>query len=479
MQIIETDKHRSPDRASLDLLLRACRDAALEDEHFKLISIALQCKHMDPLAVLDSIADPAERHFYLEQPNEGIALAGADAVLLAEFSGAHRFAAAQEWARKILEHTIALGDLDHPFAGPHFFCGFAFADEAGGGTPPFAPATVMVPRWQVGRRGWDSVAVANIRVDPDADLEELSARVWAAYNKFVGFDYSATPDPEPNQLLAVADTEPAGAYQARVHKALASIAAGHYAKVVLARTVDLQFAQPFQSLHTVARLRTDFPGCHIFSFTNGAGAAFFGASPERLLQANQGNVQTVAIAGSEPRGQSLQQDARLARGLLTSRKDLHEHQLVVESIERRLAEVGAKQVTRGRPDLIQLSNVQHIITPIEAQLPEGCHALHAVEVLHPTPAVGGTPREPARDAIRALEPFDRGLYAGVLGWFDFRGDGDFIVGLRSALAVGHNVRLYAGAGIVEGSDPEKELRETEAKLQAVRQSIRGALDTHC
>lgn len=471
MQIIETDRHRSPDRESLDLLLQACRDEAVEDNHFKLISVAIQCKHMDPLAVLDSIADASERHFYLEQPNEGIALAGADAVLLAEFSGADRFARARDWARDVLQHTIALGDLDHSFAGPHFFCGFTFADAANPATAPFAPATVMVPRWQVGRRGWDSVAVANIRVDPDADLTELSNRVWAAYSKFNSFDYSTAPAPLPNPLLQLADPEPAGAYQNRVRSALDAIARGDYAKVVLARTLDLQFERPFHSLHTVARLRTDFPGCHIFSFTNGRGAAFFGASPERLLQIRAQRLQTVAIAGSEPRGHNLQQDARLARGLLTSQKDLHEHQLVVESIERRLAELGAGAITRGRPDLIQLANVQHIITPIEARLPVDCHALSAVAAMHPTPAVGGTPRAPACAAIGRLEPFDRGLYAGVLGWFDFRGDGDFIVGLRSALAAGGCVRLYAGAGIVQGSDPDKELRETDAKLQAVRQTI--------
>ncbi|MCD8481525.1 MAG: isochorismate synthase [Verrucomicrobia bacterium] len=471
MQFIDTDRHRNPDRDSLLLLLRACRDEAEEDNHFKLISIAINCSHMDPLAVLDSIADSSERHFYLEQPNDGVALAGADAVLLGTFEGESRFDSARRWAEDVLDHTVVLGDLQHPFSGPHFFCGFTFADVGRSANAPFAPATVMVPRWQVGRLGWDSVAVANIRVDADSDPVQLADRVWSAYNKFKGFDYNSAPSVTAKASVQSAQPEDPLAYQERVSKALESIRAGLYAKIVLARTVELHFDRTFESLSTVADLRTDYPGCHVFSFTNGAGAAFFGASPERLLRIRDHSLQTVAIAGSEPRGDSVQQDARLARGLLTSRKDLHEHQLVVDSIERRLRKVGATAIQRGKPDLIQLSNVQHIVTPITAIVPETCHPLAAVAEMHPTPAVGGTPRAPACAAIPLLETFDRGLYAGVLGWFNHRGDGDFIVGLRAALAQASTVTLYAGAGIVEGSDPAKEFLETEAKLRAVWQTI--------
>jgi menaquinone-specific isochorismate synthase len=163
----------------------------------------------------------------------------------------------------------------------------------------------------------------------------------------------------------------------------------------------------------------------------------------------------------------------LARGLLHSAKDTHEHGLVLESILRRLARAGIADAVAGRPRVRQLPNVQHLCTPVEAQIPTGSELLRIVGELHPTPAVGGTPREEAVAHLRELEPFDRGLYAGALGWVDHRGDGDFLVGIRSALMQDDSARLYAGAGIVDGSDPAAELAETELKMRALREALLG------
>ena len=180
---------------------------------------------------------------------------------------------------------------------------------------------------------------------------------------------------------------------------------------------------------------------------------------------------TEAIAGSAPRGDSAGEDARHARALLESAKDLHEHACVRDSILRRLACCGLVGRAEPEPRLLQLANVQHLRTAIEAEISPEVHLLDVVAELHPTPAVGGTPRESAVPKIGDLESFDRGLYAGVIGWFNHLNEGEMIVGLRSALIEGKVARLFAGAGIVRGSQAERELGETAIKLRAVRDAL--------
>jgi menaquinone-specific isochorismate synthase len=164
----------------------------------------------------------------------------------------------------------------------------------------------------------------------------------------------------------------------------------------------------------------------------------------------------------------------LAHALLRSEKDLREHRLVLESIARRLAQLGMPVDTAARPTLRRLANVQHLATAVSVPLPEGVRLLDALAVLHPTPAVGGTPREAAIAAIRGLEGFPRGLYAGALGWMNGRGGGEFFVGIRSALIEGCHARVYAGAGIVAGSMPEQEFAETELKFAALVDALVAA-----
>ena len=218
-------------------------------------------------------------------------------------------------------------------------------------------------------------------------------------------------------------------------------------------------------------LRQRYPGCYAFSVANGRGQSFIGASPERLVRVAGGRMHTEALAGSAPRGLSASEDATLARGLFNSEKDQREHRLVLEAIARRVADLGIKLEHAAQPRLLALANVQHLHTPVSADLPTGVHILDLLARLHPTPAVGGVPREAALHAIPQLESFARGLYAGPIGWVDHRGGGEFFVGLRSALIDGHTATAYAGAGIVAGSTPENEMAETELKFRALLEAV--------
>ncbi len=475
MQIIPSSMLPERDEGALRSFLEGCREAAREKGHFQIASISLAVRHIAPLAVLESIYEPEELHFYIERASDEEALAGAEAVVEARFNGPDRFEQVKAFSDEILENTIAVGDLSEPFTGPHFFTAFAFDDCVAEGSA-FPAATVFLPRWQVSRSKGKYGAVANLRIDPDTDVDLLVARVWGAYSKFGAFDYTSEEgalqaQPEPK---VVSRTELAPDHYAQaVEAALAEIRSGAYEKIVLARGVELKADKAWQPLNALNRLRERFSGCFTFSYGGGQAGSFMGATPERLLQIRDGHLLTEAIAGSAPRGATAGEDAKYARGLLESVKDQHEHAYVRDSIIRRLANLGVEAKAEAAPRLLPLANVQHLRTPIKAEVGETVHLLDMLSDMHPTPAVGGTPREAAVPRIKDLERIDRGLYAGVVGWFNHLNEGEMVVSIRSALIEGDSARLYAGAGIVEGSDPDKEMRETEMKLHALLDVLVG------
>lgn len=456
---------------ALQAFLGECRAAAVRDGHAKLVSISLAVDALDPLAVLESIFEPGEPHFYAERPALATAIAGAEVALAHEARGPERFAEVQRWVADTLDHAIAVGDVAAPFGGPHFFAGFTFHDEVEPGEP-FPAAFAFVPRWQVALAGSTTTAVANLLVAPDADLTALALRVWRAHRKFRGFgfqegvegDGSARPAPKFSRRET-------GDYRASVARALAGIARGDFGKIVLARAQDLTAARPLHPLRMLNGLRQRFPDCYAFSFARGNGPSFIGASPERLVRVSQGRLETEALAGSARRGTGASEDAALAASLIRSEKDQREHRQVLDDILARLGPLGISPEFPAAPQVRRLANVQHLHTPVQASLPGHVTLLDVLAAMHPTPAVGGAPREAAVACIRGLEGFPRGLYAGAMGWLNARGGGEFFVGLRSALVEGNCARAYAGAGIVAGSTPDREFAETELKFKAMLDAL--------
>lgn len=478
---IDPTSNASPE--ALARFLGECRGAARQAGRAVLASISVEVDALDPLAVLESIFEEREAHFYIEKPSEGFALAGAEPVLACSASGPRRHEALQAFMDQTLAATIAVGAHGHSLGGPLFFTRFAFECETEQGGA-FESAQVFVPRWQVGVSGGRTVATANLVVEPDKDPLPEALRIWRAHAKFKSFTYDETaaaaevaqPYNAENSVGSVGQvqTEEVGGlghYQAAVAKALERIGAGAYDKIVLARAQDLVAERPFHPLRALNALRESYAECFAFSVANGRGQSFIGASPERLLRVQAGRLSTEALAGSARRGATASEDAMLGAALLRNEKELREHRCVVDSICRRLSALGLSPEAGERPVLRRLANVQHLHTPIHALLPEGVRLLDVLAALHPTPAVGGSPREKAVPEISALEGFSRGLYAGALGWLDARGNGEFCVGLRSALIDGRRTRIYAGAGIVAGSDPAREYAETELKIKAMRDAI--------
>ncbi|HVL05284.1 MAG TPA: isochorismate synthase [Acidimicrobiales bacterium] len=257
------------------------------------------------------------------------------------------------------------------------------------------------------------------------------------------------------------------AWISAVEEALARIGAGRLAKVVLAREVTVDLRRPLDVATVVGKLRREQPSC----FTYAAGP-YVGASPELLARRRGLDVVSRPMAGTVAQGSSAAADRRLVQAMAESAKEQNEHRLVVDDVRAKLSLISDHAPEGRGPEVVRLPTVAHLATTVGCRLRDpATSALDVAALLHPTPAVAGVPGSAAMAAIAELEGFDRGLYAGPVGWVDARGDGDFAVALRSATLDGTRARLVAGAGIVAGSDPAAEWDETEAKLAAMRSAL--------
>jgi menaquinone-specific isochorismate synthase len=257
-------------------------------------------------------------------------------------------------------------------------------------------------------------------------------------------------------------------WRAAVETILRAIRGGRLDKAVLAREVTVEADRPFGRAAVLGRLAERAGGAYLY-----ASGGFVGASPELLIARHGRLAGSRPLAGTVPRGATPAEEARRQAWLRTSAKEALEHRLVVEAVAGALAKA-AERVEVAATDVVRLPTVAHLATAITAELDEPApSALDLVALLHPTPAVAGTPREEALELLAALEPGGRGLYGGPVGWMDAAGDGEWAVALRCASLDGPRARLVAGAGIVAGSDPDAEWDETASKLQAMLEVLTG------
>lgn len=386
-----------------------------------------------------------------------------------EFTGQERFSRAQRWWNRWLEDIEIDDPLQLPGTGPLAFASFTFDPEATGDpqTSGGVGSTVVVPRVIIGRRegrSWITV-IEDPASGPIDHLELLDPRValreesTAPTTGDVIFTHgSRTPEEWMSSVAAVIDR----------------IGRGEVDKVVLARDIVAHLDEPVDVRHLLHRLAEDYPECWTFSV-----AGMVGATPELLVRRTGSLVMSRVLAGTVKRRGDADEDASLAAALLGSGKDLEEHEYAVNSVARALATHCADLDVPSRPRVLRLPNVQHLATDISGQLVDAAPVLALAASLHPTAAVCGTPTERAFSLIREFEGMDRGRYSGPVGWWDSRGDGEFGIALRCAEIdpAGTSLRLFAGCGIVAGSDPESELAESRAKLVPVRDALSGPRTT--
>ncbi len=255
-------------------------------------------------------------------------------------------------------------------------------------------------------------------------------------------------------------------WEKRITEALRLILNDELDKIVISRFVNhtLDVEPDYHGI--LSELSSSFPYCTIFGFHSG-NSFFFGATPETLFTVYNSELETDALAGSIERGKNIYEDDILANELLSSDKNLREHKKVVDFLISRLEKHSVTIIYKDTPKIRKLRNIQHLWTPISAKLKKNINLLSILYDIHPTPAVCGSPQEVAFEKIPHIENFERGLFTGVIGWFNFTDVGDFSVAIRSGLIKGKELNAYAGCGIVNGSNSDEEFLETKLKLQPV------------
>lgn len=449
--------------------LRGSLRQGIERGRRTLVSVTTEAEVADPCAAVFASRLASDRWFCWEQPDRGFALAALGVAHEATSRGPGRF---DDVAAECLR-TGHDAILDAPAglpagAGPVWVGGFAF-DPTGGSSSTWsslAPASMVLPQLALCRADGRTFLTLNAVVGPGDDAAAVAAALSARAGALRAVASLPLLDPHPTAPARIRSARLPREFETAVEAATARIAAGEFSKVVLAREVIVEAAAAHDPAALFGALREQFPAC--FCFCCGTPeAAFVGASPELLVRRAGASVSTVALAGSTRRSSDPAVDDHLGEQLLRSDKDRREQRIVAERIVRALRPHAVWVQAASEPEIVKVANIQHLATPVIAQLAEPHAAIELAGMLHPTPAVGGEPWPRPAAAIAELEQMDRGWYAAPVGWMDATEDGEFCVALRSALLRDRAAHLFAGVGVVAGSDPAAELAETEVKLGAL------------
>jgi isochorismate synthase len=370
--------------------------------------------------------------------------------------------------------------------GPLAIGGFAFSPGTGAAPDGerLPDALLWVPSLQIrgtvpgpgeDERPGPAELRLNATLSHDSDPAQVAKELGYLAGLWLGQDTGPDPGiPRPPAERTCVSTEMPGAedWKDLVRRATGRIREGAFEKVVLARELRVTASEPFDVPAAVDRLRRANPSTTVFALDHGE-HTFLGATPEYLVRVEAGTVHALGLAGTVPRGVTPQQDEVLERELVQSPKIQHEHDVVVRMLLAALAGSCAEVTAETPPHVVKLANVQHLSTKVRGRLvaDSANGILDFVDRLHPTPALGGHPREAALSWLSANEGLDRSWYAGVVGWADPSGQGQFAVAIRSALLDGRSASLYAGCGLVADSDPEAEYAETCAKLRPMMSAL--------
>jgi len=383
---------------------------------------------------------------------QGAGLAGwGEAARITLPAGEDRFTAGEKWLRELFERTAVDDQVRVRGTGPVAFASFTF-DPASDGS------VVIVPEVVAGRapdgRAWLTTITGGSPAPAAGTLAPPAADPVPA-------DGAAGPG-----LRWHDGSLSAPEWAHAVDVAVGRISAGALRKVVLARDVFATARRGFDTSAVLRRLAARYPGCYTFACAN-----LVGATPELLVRRDGGEVTALILGGTAPRGAGPAEDAELGAALLASAKNTEEHAYAVASVRDALAPLCTELGIPSHPSLLKLANVHHLGTAVRGALAGDRSALSLAGALHPPAAVCGTPAEPALELIRELEQMERGRYAGPVGWVDRHGNGEFGIALRCAELAGPRARLFAGCGIVAGSDPVAEVAETEVKFLPMRQAL--------
>ena len=404
----------------------------------------------------------SEDYFYWSVSNNNLSMLGVKSVLDIKVNGLDRI---EETDNKILQIKENFENNWHE-AGlkftPMFLGGMKFVpNEQGNVWSDFSDSDWMLPKFLFYKNRSDYFLIINFRASTFNNLT-LENEILDIINLLIR---NSAPVEQKN--IKITSTIAHNGWNDKVLNALKRIHEGTIQKIVLSREVEWDLSDTPDISSLIQKLSNRYPKCYVFAFHRN-NSVFFGASPEKLAKIQDGWIETDALAGSISRGQNHEEDLKLERELLSSEKNLNEQDAVVQFITGSLSKISNNIEFSEKPIIRKLPNIQHLWTPIRAKLSKELKLFSILKNLHPTPAICGAPWMNALQSITQMEEHDRGLYAGIIGWFSLENKAEFAVAIRSALLKNKKVYGYAGCGIVEGSDPDAEFEETELKLKPIK-----------
>lgn len=450
-----------------ELLLSVEREARdLSKDRERIVVLTASWPHKKRLANAQLIFEPA-----------GWQIAGIGEAARIDASGAQHITSVHSAGAAILDRIIERRDADCEAApAPRLYGGFRFVpnDQAApiSDDDPwrdFPDASFTLPRWLVIEHGGS--AYLQLAISAGELLDRGSAPLL---EELTAIERAEPPHPSADWASPELEDLPFSVWRDFIDAALSRIERGELAKVVAARRSCLRTRGRFDVHAALEYLRSEYPGCTRYALQRGD-AMFLGATPEKLIERRGNQLTADALAGSRVRGDdAVIDEVTVLRALLRDDKERREHAHVVKAIREVLSRYSDAVIAAPEPGLRTLRNVHHLFTPVSAMLRSDELAVHVLDIvsrLHPTPAVCGAPREAAARFLATHEPAPRGFYAAPIGWFNGDGEGLFCVALRCAVVRPQIAWLFAGAGIVSGSNPEREYRETAAKLRPMLEAL--------
>lgn len=410
------------------------------------------------------------KRFFWQNREKTLTIVGlGQAIVLENESNHQRFDKLEQQWKELTKNIV----MEEQEPQPILFGGFTFDPEntESGEWDGFPQSYFTVATFQLIKQHEKTYVSIHLITEKDnsaADFEQLREErdqlIHAAQVK----ELKTYGKPE---IHSIQERNKDGYFEA-VEKATNSIRNKEADKVVIARSLELEFKEEPSSPQILYQIMNEQPESYLFGLERSS-LRFFGATPERLVKVKDRYAYSACVAGSIKRGATAEEDKRLGEQLLSDSKNLKEHQYVVDMIESTFAKHCEDYKVPKRPKLLKIRDIQHLYTPVEGKLSPNATILQLVKHLHPTPALGGVPRRKSLEMIRKFEKMNRGLYAGPIGWMDADGNGEFVVAIRSAALIGNKAYLYAGGGIVADSNPMTEYEETLVKFRPMLRALGG------
>lgn len=438
-----------------------------------LVSEVQRIHPVQPLSVFTAGRDQfvGERFFWKDPSDEVVMIGiGICKEIQSDQASGRFFHVEKQW-QELMNNSIMLMEEKQTATGPIMFGGFSFdpLKEKTDLWAQFPHSLFHIPKYLLSVIKGEYYLTTNLLCSAEDDDTLYEVAVQERKSLISGMEKESLP--RLSNLSQVNEVYSEN-WKKRVSEVVELLKAGTMKKVVLARELRLQFEEQIPVEPVIMNLLEEQRDSFIFAFES-KGDCFIGASPERLVKKVKDTVYSTCLAGSIVRGKTLKEDELLGNELLGDEKNLNEHHFVVEMIKEAMEKVCREVRIPSHPQLLKNKHIQHLYTPVVGKADEESSLLQLVNLLHPTPALGGLPRIEAVESIRLMEDLDRGMYAAPIGWIDFEGNGEFAVAIRSGLLQGNEASLFAGCGIVKDSNVDSEYQETNIKFRPMLSALRG------